>query len=429
MIIASSPGRLDVMGGIADYSGALVLQMPIQERTHVKLIATRPDLVFKVKSEGQYCEIDYRKLLEIENFESRLQIGDSKSPDYKSGLTEISYEFAKKYFRDSPKDHWASYVVGCMLVLQKEKGIEPVGFEIEINSNIPIGKGVSSSAALEVAAMKAFGEYFKLQFVGTELAILAQKVENYIVDAPCGLMDQLASCFGKSNELLPIICQPDILLPSIKLPTNLHFVGIDSGVRHSVGGALYSDVRTAAFMGLKMINSFEKTSERYLANISVADFEQKYASKLPKSVKGSDFMEQFGTTDDPISTIKPETNYPVYQATAHPIYEQNRIQKFTDILKNYSQKTIPDEELNRLGQFMYESHESYSACGLGSHATDKLVDMVKENSGRGVYGAKITGGGSGGTVCILCNDQGLEIAHKIHEQYCQENKIEVRFFG
>ena len=429
MIIASSPGRLDVMGGIADYSGALVLQMPIQERTHVKLIATRPDLVFKVKSEGQYCEIDYRKLLEIENFESRLQIGDSKSPDYKSGLTEISYEFAKKYFRDSPKDHWASYVVGCMLVLQKEKGVEPVGFEIEISSNIPIGKGVSSSAALEVAAMKAFGEYFKLQFVGTELAILAQKVENYIVDAPCGLMDQLASCFGKSNELLPIICQPDILLPSIKLPTNLHFVGIDSGVRHSVGGALYSDVRTAAFMGLKMINSFEKTSERYLANFSVTDFEQKYASKLPKSVKGSDFMEQFGTTDDPISTIKPETNYPVYQATAHPIYEQNRIQKFTDILKNYSQKTIPDEELNRLGQFMYESHESYSACGLGSHATDKLVDMVKENSGRGVYGAKITGGGSGGTVCILCNDQGLEIAHKIHEQYCQENKIEVRFFG
>ena len=416
MITASSPGRLDVMGGIADYSGALVLQMPLRERTHVTLVATRTDLIFSLRSDGQYCKIDYNKLL------------TKGEGDYNSEQG-VDYEFAKSYFQAKPNDHWASYVVGCMLVLQKEKGIEPVGFDIEIKSDIPIGKGVSSSAALEVAAMKAFGAYFNIDFLGTELAILAQKVENHIVGAPCGLMDQLASCFGNSNELLPIICQPDLLLPSLKLPKNLYFVGIDSGLRHSVGGSSYPDVRTAAFMGLKMINSFTNQSEHYIANISVSDFEQKYALKLPKTMKGYDFITQFGATDDPISTVKPNTIYAIYEATAHPIYEQNRIQKFMNIIKNYSEKTIPEKELWQLGQLMYESHDSYTACGLGSGVTDMLVAMVKENAGQGVYGAKITGGGNGGTVCILCEgNQGLKTAHRIHEQFCEINKMKVAFF-
>jgi L-arabinokinase len=78
---------------------------------------------------------------------------------------------------------------------------------------------------------------------------------------------------------------------------------------------------------------------------------------------------------------------------------------------------------------MYQSHTSYSICGLGDPQTDELVDMVKQQQGRGVYGAKITGGGSGGTVCVLCEgEEGLHTARMIHQQYQQKLGKEVKFF-
>lgn len=409
MFIASSPGRLDVMGGIADYSGALVLQMPLKEHTTVRLVP-RNDLMFLIHSNDQHCKIDFSDLI--------------------TNQSEHTYEFAKRYFKTNPDRHWVSYIVGCVLVLQKEKGIVPKGFEILIDSDVPIGKGVSSSAALEVATMKALAAYYNLSFEGTELPILAQKVENLIVGAPCGLMDQLASYFGKPNQLLPILCQPDVLSPTIPLPSNLRFVGIDSGLRHSVGGSSYTDVRTAAFMGLKIINDFSGLDEMYLANISKDEFEQKYATVLPKSLRGDEFIAKYNSTKDTVTTINPEVYYAVYEATKHPVYENSRINSFAEVLKKYAHQNIPKQEVIRLGQWMFESHSSYSACGLGSSATDRIVEMVRVNSERAVYGAKITGGGSGGTVCVLCDgDQGLETAHQIHQNYCAEIGSDVKFFG
>jgi galactokinase len=400
MIVASSSGRLDIMGGIADYSGAMVLQMALREKTTVS-IAPRTDFICTLSSDGLNATIDYQALLLPER--------------------TVDYEFARKYFYENRTIHWTSYVLGCLLVLQKEKGITPTGFDFNIISNVPVGKGVSSSAALEVATMKALSEYYQLNFEGTELPVLAQKVENLIAGAPCGLMDQLASYFGKPNRILPILCQPDTVLDEIILPRNLKFVGIDSDVRHSVGGASYGEVRTAAFMGLKIINAVAQTNESYLANISVADFEQKYAKYIPEKIMGHAFTEQYQSISDTVTKISAETEYNVRQATAHPIYEHTRIQEFRDILTQNEHKNLQAKDFIRLGQLMYQSHHSYSTCGLGSHATDVLVDMTKVQEGKGVYGAKITGGGSGGTVCILCDtDQGIDTVHQIHENYCRQ---------
>jgi len=99
------------------------------------------------------------------------------------------------------------------LLIQKEKGIPFSGADILIHSSVPIGKGVSSSAALEVATLKALGKTFNISFANTELPMLAQRVENLIVGAPCGLMDQLTSYFGEPRKLLPIVCQPDQIKP------------------------------------------------------------------------------------------------------------------------------------------------------------------------------------------------------------------------
>ncbi len=426
----SSLGRLDVMGGISDYSGSLVLQKQIQEKTKVNFSKRTDGLVIartysKEEEEGVYI-VEYQKLL---------------------NKNEIDYAFAKSVFSQSKSGSWAAYIIGCLLVLQKEKGIEVGGGEFEVMSEIPEGKGVSSSAALEIATMNALSKAYDLKFEGTEKAILAQIVENKIVGAPCGLMDQISCAYGKPNELLPIICQPDKILPSINIPTELYFIGIDSGTRHHVGGASYSDVRKAAFMGYSIIANYlgatnneiikaRKSGSKnhlpfsgYLSNISRKEWAEKFESLLPNGIYGYEFIGKYESTIDPITTIIPEKFYNIKACTSHPILENDRINNFLKQMLNLQSSKNKIVEYQKMGEIMYESHASYSSVQLGSSGTDRLVEMVKAQNGNGVYGAKITGGGSGGTVCILAvGDEGLKTISQIHKEYQNELGKEVRIF-
>ena len=93
------------------------------------------------------------------------------------------------------------------------------------------------------------------------------------------------------------------------------------------------------------------------------------------------------------------------------------------------EQTIRKQVLEQMGELMYQSHTSYSICGLGDPHTDELINMVKQHRHRGVYGAKITGGGSGGTVCILCEGEvGLETVRHIHQQYQEKYGKQVKLF-
>jgi galactokinase len=312
------------------------------------------------------------------------------------------------------------------------------GADILIESSVPMGKGVASSAALEVATLKAIVAAYQLDFEGTALPILAQRVENEIVNAPCGLMDQLASYFGTKNSLLPIVCQPDLLQNLIEIPANFHFLGIDSGKKHSVAGNPYRDTRTAAFMGLSMIEQWLGASKKdletpqklhykgYLSNISKYDFDLSFLYKLPKRISGAEFIEKYGHSIDAMTDVNPEKMYAVRQATLHPVYENERVKRFAEILQK---KTISNYNLQELGELMQASHESYSACGLGSDATDKLVEMAKNYQTKGIIGAKITGGGNGGTVALLAiGKEGLDSAKQIHADYQAFVGHEVVFF-
>src|SRR5207237_10722469 len=102
---------------------------------------------------------------------------------------------------------------------------------------------------------------------------------------------------------------------------------------------------------------------------------------------------------DTAAQVRPGRRYPVRQATERPVREHERAQRFAERLGALAHEPHAALELGRL---MYESHESYGACGLGSDGTDRLVDLVAtQGPERGLFGAKITGGGSGGTVAIL----------------------------
>lgn len=422
----SAPGRLDVMGGVADYSGSLVLQMPIREVTTAKL-RLRNDYKCSIVStvEGKRLEafVDYRDILNNDN---------------------ADLEFARDFFNRQDSISWAAYVLGCVLVLQREKRIEFRGGDFVIESAVPLGKGVSSSASIEVAIMKALQQAFAINFLGTELPRFAQMAENRVVGAACGLMDQLTSYFGQHDKLLPILCQPDTLKPTIALPEGIYFIGIDSGVRHSVGGSSYTDVRCAAFMGytilanhlgtsVQELTNARTTNDRntmpfngYLSNVTVHQYENDFKKILPEIMKGDEFLKTYQTTIDPITQVKPDVYYSVRACASHPIFENARVNLFMSILSNWN-KNRQEENARTLGDLMNQSHESYSACGLGSERTDELVEEFKKFSS--VKGAKITGGGSGGTVCALAlGNEGVNDVLRVHSHFSKKYRTALRLF-
>jgi galactokinase len=392
---ASAPGRLDVMGGIADYSGSLVMEMPIRERTCV-FAAKRHDGVWRVLSR----EAGFR---------------EAKTRDLSNPAR------ARAFLTQNPKTSWAAYVLGCVPFLLK-KDIPRGGADLYVRSEVPMAKGLSSSAALEVASMAALGKLFKIRFGETELPVLCQKVENLVVGAPCGLMDQLTCYLGRKDRLLPILCQPHFVSPPVAVPKGVYFVGVDSGVRHRVRGSSYSDVRAAAFMGYSLIAMREGAKcadlqrarkkkdasalpyQGYLARVFAPLVKSRYLSVLPRRMKGRDFLKK-AVSIDLVTQVKPDVIYRVRPCTEHPIYENFRVNLFKALLEQLSRSRNPARKrqiLGWMGNLMVESHASYGACGLGEPVTDAIVRAArKAGPKKGVYGAKITGGGSGGTVCLL----------------------------
>jgi L-arabinokinase len=243
-------------------------------------------------------------------------------------------------------------------------------------------------------------------------------------------MDQMTSACGAENQLLELICQPDLLQGTLALPHELDVWGIDSGVRHSVSGSDYGTVRTAAFMGYRIIadraglevsgsDGAGKVSindpkwHGYLANISPLEFEQQYLGSLPKTMSGAEFLDRYQGTTDSVTRVKPDVSYPVREATKHPVYENARVHSFANGLRNWQGV----DDAPKLGALMFESHQSYSDCGLGSEATDLLVELVKESLHDGLFGARITGGGSGGTVAVLGLREARAAINKVRQNF------------
>jgi len=383
VVIARAPGRLDVMGGIADYSGARVLELPLACATFA-LVQAQDEPVCTVASlRGERWDF----------FASDLPLAPPA-------------QLAAR-FRERDADRWASYVVGVVQALVPEAAS---GVRILIHSSVPEGRGVASSAALEVAVAVAVAAISSHRIDPADLAALCQRVENHVVGAPCGIMDQMTSVCGKQNRLLQLYCQPGTIEGYIAVPPGYRFYGIDSGVSHAVSGADYGIIRTAAFMGLRILTTETPWRGGYLADLAPAEFAQ-LARALPEDMKGAEFLERYGGISDTATVVDPDRRYPVRRASEHPVGEQARVDRFARLLTTIAHD--PDAA-HELGQLMYASHQSYSACGLGSDATDRLVELVRAaGPHQGLFGAKITGGGSGGTVAIFAKREAECVVREI----------------
>jgi L-arabinokinase len=426
MRISRAPGRLDVMGGIADYTGSLVCEATLDRAAAVVLQERADDREVQVFS--------FNLLDDHVPFTLRMSIDRLAAADAQS----LRREFAE------PGRKWAAYLVGCLFLLHEQHLVDLrdpkiKGLNLALYSTVPLGAGVSSSAAIEVATMMNLVDHFdvRAKLDPMRLAAMCQQVENRICGAPCGIMDQVTSCAGEEGTLLRLLCQPHELQPPLALPDGIRAIGINSNVKHSVGGGQYGITRCAAFMAHAMIlakmrdfgraanKSLESDPMRgYLANLDQDDYKRFFRPYLPEFMIGREFLDRFGSTIDTATRVEPQTNYPVQHAADHHVLEARRVRDFVAALEEA--RTAPPrtrqqgKPLDVAGHLMYASHLSYTVDAmLGADECDLLVDLVRKHEPAGLYGAKITGGGSGGTVAVLCDvsDRADEAIVTIMQQY------------
>jgi L-arabinokinase len=428
VVLARAPGRLDVMGGFADYSGSLTLELPIREAAFVA-VQRRKDPWVEIVSSGLVRSVAPLRW-------ARFPLAELREHTR-------SYAAARAYFQRNADDAWVGYVAGALAALRAELGVElDSGLSMLVASSVPEGKGVSSSAALEVASLRALAGLLEVQIEPVRAALICQRIENLVVGAPCGVMDQMTASCGREGQLLPLLCQPAQLEESFPLPRGLALWGIDSGIRHAVSGADYGGVRAAAFMGYRWLASARGLPAQatkspghvsisdpewggYLARVPRAAFEREYRELLPELISGAEFLRRFGGITDPITRVDPAAMYRVRAATEHPVNEHARASEFRTLLQTPELAAPEDARtralFERLGALMYEAHASYSACGLGSTGTDRIVELVREfGPERGLYGAKISGGGSGGTVVLLSRAGAADAVQVVAQRYARE---------
>ena len=151
--------------------------------------------------------------------------------------------------------------------------------------------------------------------------------------------------------------------------------------------------------------SLERGSLRFSRQVRAPD--------CPESLTGSEILSTGALHPDPFTTIRAEVNYRVRACTRYAIEENQRIELFIELARGATQSPSV-AAFRQMGELMYQSHWSYTECGLGSEATDQIIELVRQHAGDDLlYGAKITGGGAGGTVAVLGSTQGAAAFKKV----------------
>lgn len=411
--LVRAPARLDVMGGIADYAGSLVLQsaLPLEARV---AIAPRTDQKVSITSVNLPGDGHPRR--------SVWPLATLYSANGK--LT--SPENLAAHF-DASGSAWVRPIAGVFYTLL-EAGAVPHyggGASLIIESEIPPAAGIGSSAAVSVATGLALAAMTEQSIAPMELARLCQRAENLVAGLPGGITDKVVSLLAETGALLQMRCQPHELLGYLPLCPGATVLGINSGTQGEKRIQKFVETRVASFMGLRIIESFMRGARNggdvisgYLANITPTEYVERIRDALPTKMRGRDFLERYGHIDDAATRVEPDTIYKVRSRTEHHIYENDRVHRFAERM-NRAARSSDTEPLIEAGELMYASHWSYSQrCGMGSIETDVLVNCLrKQGSSRGIYGSKVTSGGCGGTVAVLLAD--TPGAHAAVQEACR----------
>lgn len=326
-LVVEAPGRGNLIGEHTDYNQGFVMPFPLN-RTVKTAIAINED-----------------------NSVGMLRLS--------STMNEDIYEI---HHKEAPKKQWTDYVIGCIQILAEEKAITIPALDIAVDSNVPLGAGVSSSAALEVSCLRALNELFSLNLSAVEIAQLGQKAENNYVGMPCGIMDQMASSVAEIGQAL-LIDTRDLSYQNVTIPKGYIVAVVPSGVSHALVDGAYEALRKQCEEAAK------KLSVSSLRDVSVSDMDK--INDLPE---------------------------PLNQRAKHVVTENQRVLDM--------KKALDENDMIRAGRILTEGHISErDDFEITVSETDILVeDMVK----LGALGARQIGGGFGGSCIALLKEEQLE---------------------
>jgi galactokinase len=286
---------------------------------------------------------------------------------------------AQEYWLGDEQAHgtWLDYVQGLTWALRGGDYAIPSGFDLTISSDVPLGAGLSSSAALEVAVLRALRKAFDLTLDDVTLALLGQRAENDFVGARCGIMDQMAASLADAASAL-FLDTRSLEYRRVPLPAGADLVVIHSGVSHEISGGEYNTRRAECEEAARLLGAPQ------LRDLSVADAER--VNALP----------------DPLN-----------RRARHVMTEDARVLAAVTALET--------ADLTRLGQLFAESHASMrDDFEVSVPDVDLLVEIAQAQPE--VFGARMTGGGFGGSVVVLARaGQGRSAGERIASEYARRS--------
>jgi galactokinase len=340
VVHASAPGRVNLIGEHTDYNGGFVLPTAIPQRTHVEL-SRRHDRRVEAHSEN------------------------------------ATHPGAYTLGQERRRDDWLDYAQGLTWALQ-EHGFRPGGFDLFVHSDVPLGAGLSSSAALEVAILRALREAFALRPLDdVQLAKLGQIAENEFVGAHCGIMDQMAASLADQTTAL-FLDTRSLDFRRIALPAAADLAVIHSGVTHGIAAGDYNTRRAECEEAARRLGVAQ------LRDLTPADLPR--VNQLPR---------------------------PFDKRARHVLTEDGRVLEAVEALES--------QDVTRLGELFLKSHASMrDDFEVSVPEVDLLVELAREDPA--VYGARLTGGGFGGSVVILAHaGQGRAVGERVASAYTERS--------
>jgi galactokinase len=336
-VAADAPGRVNLIGEHTDYNGGFVLPTAIPQRTRVEL-APRDDDTVRVATTAHPAD-----------GAAGYTLGDER-----------------------PGRGWLDYVQGITRLLRQE-GHALRGFDARIDSAVPLGSGLSSSASLTVGLMRALRSAFGLALDDMRLARLGQRCENEFVGAQVGIMDPMAASLADRGTALFLDAR-SLHFERVPLPPGADLVVINSGVAHNHAAGDYNTrraecERACALLGVKL-----------LRDVGAAD--------LPRIERLPD---------------------PLRRRARHVVTENERVGRAVAAMRG--------GDLHRLGELFCQSHASMrDDYEVSVPEIDLLVELARADGE--VYGARLTGGGFGGSVVMLTRaGSGAAVARRVAREY------------
>ncbi len=336
-LIVRSPGRINIIGEHVDYNGGYVLPAAINRYIYVAI---------------------------------------GKRSDNKIGLYSVNFDKKVEVSLDDikPSHNFSTYVLGVVDQII-EKGYNVSGFNIVIDGDIPVGAGLSSSAALESAAAFAVNELFQFGISKLDLVMIAQKAESKFAGVNCGVMDMFASIFGKKGFAIKLDCES---LEYEYMPLVLNgysLVLFNSNVKHTLASSAYNERREQCEIGLNQIKQSDS---------NVNSFRDVTKDHLIRDVL-------------PLGQV-------IYDRCIYVVKEIERL--------NLACQFLEKGDLNLLGEQLYATHNGLSKeYEVSCYELDLLIDSVKNNPN--VLGGRMMGGGFGGCTINIIRDE--EIPFVINE--------------